>query len=169
MKQFNIVPYQARFASQLAQLFHQTVNGIACKYYSTAQIQAWSPRPRSAKYWHQRLSRSQTWVMLDHDLNRKSDLKKCCGFINIETHFYHRGYIDCLYVHPNYQSKTLATKLYKVAESWAKEQQFPELSVDASYLSKALFIKQGFDIQFKTYQPKSGQMIPGFFMKKELS
>ena len=84
----------------------------------------------------------------------------CCGFINVETHFTHQGYVDGLYIHPDYQAKGLGERAYLVLEAWAKAQGYARLSVDASYLSKGLFTRMGFIQIQRSYQQKLGQVIP---------
>lgn len=168
LHQFQIVPYQGTHAEEVSLLFHQAVNSINDRHYSKTQLLAWSALPRSSRFWDLRLRRTQSWLLLNYDLNKPQHAPLCCGFINLETHFFSRGYIDCLYVHPDYQGQGFASMLFCTAQAWARAQGYAELSVDASYLSKGLFLKNGFDIKFKSYQPKSGQMLAGFFMKKIL-
>lgn len=168
LPRFRVVPYQKQYAAQISLLFHLAVQGISSRHYSDAQLKAWSYQPRSSRYWHLRLSRSQTWVVLDFAPIKPLAAPLCCGFINVETHYFSRGYIDSLYLHPAYQGKGLARALFATAKKWAKQQGYPELTVDASYLSRPLFESGGFELCYKSYQPKSGQMLPGFFMRCQL-
>nr|WP_309247240.1 GNAT family N-acetyltransferase [Shewanella sp. VB17] len=94
---------------------------------------------------------------------------RCGGFINVETHFYTQGYIDSLYVHPDYQGKGVAYKLYEVLERWVGKQGYCALSVDASHGSKSLFLSCGFKLRHRSYQEKLGRVISGFLMDKKLS
>lgn len=94
--------------------------------------------------------------------------KICAGFINVETDFHHRGYIDSLYIHPDWQRQGLGERAYRQLELWAREQGYSQLSADASYLSRGLFIKLGFVQQQRSYQQKLGQVLPSFYMTKKL-
>ncbi|GIU34690.1 hypothetical protein TUM4433_31100 [Shewanella schlegeliana] len=93
----------------------------------------------------------------------------CCGFINLETHFNSRGYIDSLYVHPEYQRQGVAKRLYESLAQWAVSMAVPELFVDASKLSKPLFESMGFKLHHRSYQEKRGVVIMGYYMSKTLA
>ncbi|MCL1037853.1 GNAT family N-acetyltransferase [Shewanella submarina] len=169
LDRFQVQPYSRAFANQVSMIFHLAVHGIAGRHYSDAQLHAWSNQPRSDRYWHQRLTRTQSWVILDFNPPKPLAAPLCCGFINIETQYFQRGYIDSLYVHPAYQGQGFAALLFSTARDWACEQGFPELTVDASYYSRPLFEREGFVLEYKSYQPKSGQMLPGFHMRLPLN
>jgi GNAT superfamily N-acetyltransferase len=164
--QFEIQPYRSSYAREVSELFHLCVHSIDHSRYSQAQLAAWSAAPRSAKYWDLRLSRSKAWVMIATDAATSSQI--CCGFINIETHFARRGYLDSLYIHPDFQRQGLGERAYLTVEAWAKGQGYSCLSVDASFLSKGLFAKLGFAQVQRSYQQKLGQIIPGFYMTKRV-
>lgn len=162
-----VLPYNKHYASTVSHIFHESIHHIDDDMYLDEDKCAWSASPRSSYHWNKRLSRSQAWVLVDVDcvVNGKP---KCCGFINVETQFYSQGYIDSLYVHPDYQGKGGAHQLYKALEAWSCEQGFTSLSVDASKASKALFLSWGFKLRHRSYQEKLGRVIMGFLMEKEL-
>lgn len=161
-----ICPYHRHYADDIRALFHLSVRSIVHPRYSEQQLSAWSAAPRSAKHWHLRLTRSKAWLLL----NRVDQFSswQCIGFINVETHFSQRGYIDSLYIHPRWQRQGYALQLYRHLAMWARGQGYSHLSVDASYLSKDFFAKQGFVQVQRSYQRKLGQHIPGFYMTKHL-
>ncbi|CAM3246130.1 GNAT family N-acetyltransferase [Shewanella pealeana] len=148
-------------------LAHISICGISEDVYCEEEKSAWSFAPRSAYHWHKRLSKSQTWLVVD-DKRIESDKAFCCGFINLETQFESRGYIDSLYVHPAYQRRGIASQLYTALEQWARQQKFDELSVDASKVSKPLFESMGFKVRHRSYQEKRGVVIMGYYMLKGL-
>ena len=164
---YSVIPYRAAYAQSISQLFHDAIHAIDEAQYSLADKSAWSAKPRSAYHWHKRMTRSKAWLVIDtramHD-----GLPLCCGFINIEMGFHSRGYIDSLYVHPEYQGKGVAKVLYQALELWSREQGYKELSVDASRLSKPLFLAYGFNVNHRSYQEKLGQVIMGYLMSKSL-
>ncbi len=164
---FTVLPYSQCYATAVSHIFHESIHHLNDDVYSCDDKSAWSAAPRSSYHWNKRLSRSQAWVVLDVSCSVNGK-PRCCGFINVETHFYSQGYIDSLYVHPDYQGKGVAHKLYETLEHWAREQEFSALSVDASKASKALFLSRGFKLRHKSYQEKLGRIIMGFLMEKEL-
>ncbi|WP_394200613.1 GNAT family N-acetyltransferase [Shewanella waksmanii] len=158
--QFELVDFDNRYASQIPLLYHLAVHGYQGDFYNQAQLQAWSARPRSVYHWRARLNRSRCWLALIED--------KCVGFINVETHYHTRGYVDSLYVLPQYQGLGIASALVAKMESWARAQGYIQLNVDASISSKPLFLRHGFSLHHKRYQQKRDQVIVGFAMVKQL-
>lgn len=162
-----LISYQKCFAEDIAVLVHQAISRIDCDVYSAEEKSAWSFAPRSRYHWHKRLTQSQTWLMID--VGSDSATTSCCGFINLETGYASRGYIDSLYVHPDYQGQGIAGLLYKALACWAKEQGYQMLSVDASVLSKPLFESVGFKLRHRSYQEKRGVVVMGYYMEKALA
>ncbi|GIU46117.1 N-acetyltransferase [Shewanella sairae] len=165
---YKLIPYQKDYAADIAVLSHLAIRNIADDQYSVEETSAWSFAPRSSYHWHKRLSQSKTWLMIDERIEYAGK-PVCCGFINIETGFASKGYIDSLYVHPDYQGQGIAKRLYLAIEEWALAQGYPSLLVDASKLSKPLFESQGFKLRHRSYQEKRAVIIMGYYMEKTLS
>lgn len=163
-----IIPYSKCYALQVSQLFHLAINAIDDDVYSFAEKQAWSFAPRSSYHWHKRLSRSKAWLMIDESRDVQGN-PLCCGMVNLETHFHSRGYIDSLYVHPSFQHQGIAAALFSQLQTWAISANISHLSVDASKLSKPLFLSHGFRLHHRSYQEKRGQIIKGYLMSKALT
>ncbi|GGB50678.1 GNAT family N-acetyltransferase [Shewanella inventionis] len=157
-----IVDFSPRFASEVSQLYHSAVQHIDHPRYPQAKLNAWSEAPRSTKFWQLKYQRNKAWLALNHQ-------NKVIGFISIETQFKHQGYIDCLYVAPTHQHRGIAQALFQQLVQWAQQQDYPQLTVDASYLSKGLFEKNGFTLNHVSYQLKRGQTFTGFYMQKQLT
>ncbi|GIU12786.1 GNAT family N-acetyltransferase [Shewanella sp. MBTL60-007] len=163
-----IIPYQKCYAPDVSVLAHMAISKISDDIYTQQEKSAWSYAPRSSYHWHKRLLRSKSWLVVDEQ-RIESGRAFCCGFINLETHFKSRGYIDSLYVHPQYQQQGVAGRLYEVLAQWAVNNALPELFVDASKLSKPLFESQGFRLRHRSYQEKRGIVIMGYYMSKALA
>ncbi len=164
---FHIIPFDTRYALQVSLLYHKAIQHIDNDIYTLAQKQAWSKAPRSIYHWNKRLSKSRAWLMIDTS-QPMGECYTCIGFINVETHFHRRGYIDSLYVLPEYQGNNVATQLCLQVLQWAQEAQLERLFVDASKLSKKLFLSQGFKLQHNRYQEKCGQVFQMFYLSKSL-
>ncbi|WP_299807333.1 GNAT family N-acetyltransferase [uncultured Shewanella sp.] len=162
-----LIPYQKCYAAEVSILAHIAIRGISDEIYCEEERSAWSFAPRSAYHWHKRLSKSQTWLVVD-EKRLASGKAFCCGFVNLETQFESRGYIDSLYVHPDYQGRGIARQLYAALEQWARQHKFDELSVDASKVSRPLFESVGFKIRHRSYQEKRAVVIMGYYMLKTL-
>ncbi|QBF81942.1 GNAT family N-acetyltransferase [Shewanella maritima] len=169
-----IVRYQPHHAKAISQVFHQAVQAIEHPRYSKAKLNAWSCSPRSAKYWHLRskayMNKSNhkphkhcgiTWVAQTHN-------QQVVGFINMAVGFHQAGYINHLYVLPEYAGQGIASQLLYQAQQWAETIGYAKLSADASYLSKALFEKHGFNSLHTSFQRKQNCTFNGFFVEKGL-
>ncbi|WP_144213488.1 GNAT family N-acetyltransferase [Shewanella donghaensis] len=173
--QYSIIPFDSTLAKQVSLLVHQSVRTISHPRYKQAQLTAWSTAPRSEKHWQYRLQRSQSWLMVDTNKlftsNNDSSTKQplVIGVINVETQFNTRGYIDSLYIAPDYQRQGVGIALYATLEHWVLKQGYRELSVDASYLSKGFFLKQGFTLIQPSYQMTKQQVINSFYLVKPLN
>lgn len=162
-----ILPYDKHYAVAVSHIVHESIHHINNSQYSHEDKCAWSRSPRSTYHWNKRLSQSRAWIIVDLNCDING-WPRCCGFINVETHFYTQGYIDSLYVDPDYQGKGVAHRLYEALESWGVKQGYAALSVDASHASKAMFLSFGFKQRHRSYQEKLGRVITGFFMDKNL-
>ncbi|ABO23154.1 GNAT family N-acetyltransferase [Shewanella loihica] len=160
-----IIPYRKGYSTQVSEVYHLAVRAIDETHYSAAQKCAWSRAPRSGYHWQKRLTRSQAWLAVDTE-SLISGLPRCVGFINVETHYASRGYIDSLYVHPGYQGLGIARQLLRQLVSWSAAQGMLELSVDASSLSRPLFLAEGFVLRHKRYQEKAGQIFMAYYLVK---
>lgn len=158
---FELVEFDKQYAEQIGPLYHLAVHSYVGEFYTRAQLNAWSAAPRSSYHWRKRLSQTRSWLAIVAG--------RCVGFINMETHFHSRGYIDSLYVLPQYQHQGIATALIVQAQQWAIEQGYRQLTVDASAMSKPVFIRQGFKLHHRRYQQKNGEVIAGFALYKNLT
>ena len=165
---YKVIPYVPEYALQVSKLYHSSVQNIDETYYSALQKQAWSKAPRSAYHWNKRLNNSKSWLMVD-TRHRVGSCYLCIGFINVETHFNSRGYIDSLYVLPDYQGMGVASALYRELELWAIDTAVECLSVDASKLSRELFLSYGFKLHHNRYQEKCGEIFLAFYLSKQLT
>ncbi|CAM4002347.1 GNAT family N-acetyltransferase [Shewanella aquimarina] len=163
-----IIPYRKGYSKAVGEVYHLAVRAIDETHYSAEQKLAWSQAPRSGYHWHKRLTRSQAWLAVDTACMAGED-PRCVGFINVETQYASRGYIDSLYVHPEYQGQGIARQLLQQLESWAASQGMDELRVDASSLSRPLFVAEGFALRHKRYQEKAGQVFMAYYLAKSLA
>jgi putative acetyltransferase len=72
-------------------LFGRSVREIASRDYTPAQISVWAPQDPDLSAWADRLSKGTVFVYeVDHEI---------VGFARVEE----SGYLDLLYVHPEFQ------------------------------------------------------------------
>ncbi|MFQ0972410.1 GNAT family N-acetyltransferase, partial [Gilliamella sp. BG1] len=81
-------------------MFHSSIHAIDTDIYSKAQQEAWCSTPPDYQKWLERLDNTQPWIAIFGS--------SLAGFVELRDD----GYIDCLYVHPDFQKRGIARKLY---------------------------------------------------------
>ncbi len=117
---------------QVIDVYYQAIQKLGGAYYSQAMLNRWSESAKDVRYWQKRLALIQpALAFIDGQL---------VGFIELEEN----GHIGCLYTHPDWARRGVATCLYQHLEQQARDRGLTQLFVEASYLSRPLFLKMGF-------------------------
>lgn len=145
--------YQAHDLNEVLALFQQTVRQVNVRDYSTAQIKAWlgTDSVTVHQHWQQRLLTTTTMVILDG--------QKLIAFGNILA----TGYLDCLYVHTEYQRQGLAKWLVTTLEASVSVTQY---TVAASITAVPFFVAQGYHVIRRQEVVRAYQVLTNFFMIK---
>lgn len=152
-----IIHYQPEQALALTNVFYRAVYAIDSSDYSDAQKAAWAPTPVNYQQWQQRFNRMKPYIALIKD--------EVAGFIELESN----GHIDCLYVHPNYQRKGVASALLQYAINLAEHQQLKEVYVEASTTAKKLFLQHGFSVEQENTVIRNNEMLNNYAMRKHIN
>ncbi|WP_230656743.1 GNAT family N-acetyltransferase [Psychrobacter sp. I-STPA10] len=151
--------YQPTDTNRLVDIFEQAILGIDEHIYSHKQKLAWcgvskasiildndkpNDKPEYDK-WAQRFAMTQPLVTTDDNDVAIAFIEFLAHQNHLGEHVMGQGYIDCLYVHPDYQRQGVAQRLYQlgVAAS-AKQQRIHRIWVHASDVAKPFFSRQGF-------------------------
>ncbi|WP_102795257.1 GNAT family N-acetyltransferase [Bowmanella denitrificans] len=148
--------FTAEDAKALTDIFYDAVHGPALQYYSQEQVNAWAPLPRDYPAWQARLTAKPPFVALFKQTP--------VGFITLEAD----GHIDWTYTHKDYQRRGIAGALYTHLEKQARAQGIAQLYVEASYLARPFFAKQGFVQSSENQVERHGQILVNFSMYKSL-
>ena len=124
--------YKASDLEAVIALFGRSVREIAARDYSSAQISAWAPQVPDWPGWSKRLSEGATFVC-----QRKGQI---AGFARVEDN----GYLDLLYVHPEFQRQGIARSLLEGVLAWAKSHGISRLTSDVSVTARPFFEQIGF-------------------------
>ena len=108
-------------------LFYVTVHEVNKNDYSEEQLDAIAPKDANEYHWEKSLEKNHTIVVEEDD--------KLIAFGNIGK----TGYLDRLYVHPDYLRKGIASKLVEELEEYAKKHGSHVINVTSSITSKAFF------------------------------
>lgn len=127
-----IIEYLSSKATEITDLFYESVHAIDSSIYSDEQKRAWARKPIDYDIWKKRLEHKKPYLcMIKNEI---------AGFIELESD----GHIDCAYVSPRFQRQGVATKLLDHVIIVAKNLGLKQLYVEASIVAKPLFEKKGF-------------------------
>ena len=164
--------YQPTDMIRLVDIFEQAILGIDEHIYSDKQKLAWcgiAEHNHDISYdkWAQRFAMTKPLVATD-------DNDVAIGFIEFLAHQNHlgehvmgQGYIDCLYVHPDYQHQGVAQRLYQLGVvASVKQQCIHHIWVHASDVAKPFFSRQGFVCVAKQTAIRQGVELENWLMQK---
>ena len=147
--------YEISYAKALVDIFRQSVHQTAIRNYNKAQCNAWAPEDIDLKIWHDQRSQQPTYVAIYHE--------RPVGFIDMDE----AGYINMLYVHPDFQKKGVASYLFAYIASVAKDNKISNLSVNASITALPIFQKWGFEIMHSQNVYRNGQYFTNYHLQKK--
>ncbi len=154
MSNIKVQTYSSDYAKAVADLFHAAVHAIDPALYDAAQKAVWAPTPPDYEYWSRRLEHKRPWLAFIDG--------RVAGFIELDAD----GYIDCTYVHPDFQHRGVATALYRHLEMEAVKRGMRRLYVEASCVAEPFFIRQGFQRVAENRVQRQGVTLLNFTMEK---
>lgn len=149
--------YQNQYNRAITELFYKAVYNIDERVYNSQQKQAWAPYPIDYKQWANRLADTQPYLLFKNN--------KLIGFIE----FINRGYIDCLYIHPDFQQQGYATQLIEHVVNIAQKESIKQISVNASLIAKGLFQQFGFITLKENKVMRNGVSLINFSMQLQVT
>lgn len=134
-------------AVPLAQLVHRAIHEGASGAYTLEQRIAWSPAPKSADMFLDRVAGQLVLVAEDE-----------IGLSGLFT-LTDEGLLDLAFVRPDKMGKGTATALYRKLLEGARERDLARLTVEASHLARRFFEKQGWQcLETQTVTPNGVAM-----------
>ncbi|MCH4891794.1 MULTISPECIES: GNAT family N-acetyltransferase [unclassified Sphingomonas] len=151
----HIRPFEASDSEALASLFHASVRQAGLAYYSSEQVDAWSPsKPEPDKYVQQARDRIFL-VAVDDD-------GALAGYGDLEAN----GHIDHLYCRPDITGQGVGSAIYAALESAAKAAGITTLFVEASEGARRLFERRGFVVEARNDFTYNGVAMHNYSMSK---
>ena len=132
-------------------LFYVTVHEVNKNDYSEEQLDAIAPKDANEYHWEKSLEKNHTIVVEEDD--------KLIAFGNIGK----TGYLDRLYVHPDYLRKGIASKLVEELEEYAKKHGSHVINVTSSITSKAFFESKGYAVIEEQINERRGERLLRYF------
>jgi GNAT superfamily N-acetyltransferase len=102
--------YDPRDAADLADVFFRSVRQVALSDYTTAQVRAWAPEPRTAEWAHREASDGRLVLMAANEDDRP------VAYIDLEPN----GHIDRVFCTPVAAGQGIASRLYDAVEAAAR-------------------------------------------------
>lgn len=137
-------------------LFYVTVHEVNKNDYSEEQLDAVAPKDANEYHWEKSLEKNHTIVVEEDD--------KLIAFGNIGK----TGYLDRLYVHPDYLRKGIASKLVEELEEYAKKHGSHVINVTSSITSKAFFESKGYAVIEEQINERRGERLLRYLMEKKI-
>ncbi|KQQ89263.1 GNAT family N-acetyltransferase [Massilia sp. Leaf139] len=143
----------------LLAVFQSSVRGLACTYYSPAQIDAWSPPEPDAAFrrqWVERIRANRPWVAeIDGRL---------AGFADVQP----SGYIDQFFVAPEYAGQGVGATLMRQLHAVARGAGASSLFADVSLAAQPFFARWGFAVESEGLPVVRGVALRNARMRKAL-
>ena len=137
-------------------LFYVTVHEVNKNDYSEEQLDAIAPKAANEYHWEKSLEKNHTIVVEEDD--------KLIAFGNIGK----TGYLDRLYVHPDYLRKGIASKLVEELEEYAKKHGSHVINVTSSITAKPFFESKGYAVIEEQINERRGERLLRYLMEKKI-
>ncbi|MFD0675213.1 GNAT family N-acetyltransferase [Cohnella sp. GCM10027633] len=146
--------------SQIVLLFYETVHNVNKKDYTQEQLDVWASKDDEEfrlESWRDSLHDNITYVALIDG--------RIVGFSDMT----HKGHLDRLYVHKDFQRQGIASALVNVLETEASRLGINELNTDASITARSFFEHHGYQLVQVQSVERKGVKLVNFKMIKELN
>nr|WP_216087042.1 GNAT family N-acetyltransferase [Stanieria cyanosphaera] len=146
--------YRKSDLPEISRLFYNTIHQINSRDYIREQIEAWAAEIKDELFWQERFRNDLVYVVeTNHSI---------VGFTNFKT----TGYIDCFYVHHQWQGQGVGSLLIKKIESEARKQQISLLFLEASITAMPFFKAKGFVVIREQERLYNGCRFKQFYLEK---
>ncbi len=137
-------------------IFLKAIRHVSSKDYGPEQIDAWA-QVEDWDAWGRKRASRPTWIATYN--------AKPVGFSDLEP----SGYLDMMFVHPQYQGLGVATLLLRTVEVAALEQDLKLITTEASLTARPFFQSRGFTVVASQEVQKRGQTLRNFRMEKRFT
>lgn len=141
--------YQPSDCERLAELFYKTVHTVNATDYTKEQLDAWATGTVDLKEWNQSFEDHYSLVALDDEI--------IVGFGDIDK----SGYLDRLFVHPDYQGRGIATAICNQLEQNVQGNVVTHSSITA----RPFFAKRGYKLVKEQQVERQGILLTNFVME----
>jgi len=126
-----IIEYDHHFKKDIPILFTNTIHKTCNKDYTQSQLNAWANPNIDFEIWEEKVAKSKPYLAIIQN--------KLVGFVE-----FYEDYIDCFYIHHQYQGIGVGKSLMEHVLAIAKNNNISKIKVDVSITAKPFFEKFGF-------------------------
>jgi len=141
---------------EITTLFRDTIRAVNSRDYSEKQIEAWSSAANDAKKWTDKIKK---FYFLVAEVNNQ-----IVGFSYLKN----GNYLDGLFVHKDFQRRTIASKLLRIMESRVSVNGFETIKSDVSKTALDFFDSHFYEVEKKQKKSFKGMVFENYIVSKEL-
>jgi putative acetyltransferase len=146
--------YRSADLDAVLECFSRSVRGIGARHYTPEQIAVWAPESPDRQVWAARLQTGRTVI---------ADVAGAvAGFVRVEGN----GYVDLLYVDPQFERRCLGRRLLQEACSWASSRGAEKLESEVSIAARPLFEAMGFEVISEQTVERRGVRLTNYRMSR---
>lgn len=142
--------------SEITAIFRDTVRSVNSRDYNERQIEAWASGADDLKKWTDRIKKHYFIVAELGD--------SIVGFSYLTKGFY----LDGLFVHKDFQRKTIASKLLRIIESRVSINGYDTIKSDVSITALPFFDSHFYEVEKKQKKSYKGLVFENYIVYKDL-
>lgn len=143
--------YQPTDCKEITELFYNTVHTVNAKDYTKEQLDVWAAEQMDLEKWNRSLLKHYSVVAVENEI--------IVGFGDIDNN----GYLDHLFIHADYQGKSIGTIISNQLEQAVQG----DITTCASVTAKPFFEKRGYKVIKEQQAERQGIFLTNFVMKKD--
>ncbi|HTS51943.1 MAG TPA: GNAT family N-acetyltransferase [Burkholderiales bacterium] len=148
--------YRAADLAALLSVFRRSVHDVAGHDYSPTQLEAWAPEHPDSEAWSTRLEGGGVFVCERDD--------EIVGFARVDD----AGYVDLLYVHPEFLRQGIGRALLQRMIAWVQSRSVRRLVSDVSITARPFFERAGFRLVEAQEVERQGVRLQNFRMERDM-
>ncbi len=149
--------YESSDAEETMRIFRDAITITASADYTPEQVAAWAnTRGRSRDEWDRSMRARNSCVALVGE--------HLAGFSDVDA----GGYIDMMFVSPEFARRGVARELARFLEARARETSARQLSANVSITARPFFESVGFHVVAEQHPVAGGVVMTNYRMVKEL-
>lgn len=143
-------------AAATLDVFLRAIRTTASRDYTPEQIAVWAPGDIDITLWNTKRAQASTVVAVSGD--------RVVGFTDLDED----GYIDMLFVDPEFGRQGVASSLMAWVVETARDRGIAVLSTHGSVTARPFFEKHGFVVLEQRYPVRRGITLTNFAMRRDL-